>query len=112
MNAVLEEPDGSLWVGTVEEGLNLRRAGKQDFEHYTTAAPARLSHNSVSALASDGKGRIYVGTWGGGLGWMNGSNSPDKAFHPIVRKETRTVPSVCQCAALRPAERFAVDRYE
>ena len=84
VNAVLEEPDGSLWVGTVEEGLNLRRAGKQDFEHYTTAAPARLSHNSVSALASDGKGRIYVGTWGGGLGWMNGSNSPDKAFHPIL----------------------------
>ena len=84
VNAVLEEPDGSLWVGTVEEGLNLRRAGKQDFEHYTTAAPARLSHNSVSALASDGKGRIYVGTWGGGLGWMNGSNSPDKAFHPVL----------------------------
>lgn len=84
VNAILEEPDGALWVGTVEEGLNLRRAGKRDFEHYTTSAPAHLSHNSVSALASDGKGRVYVGTWGGGLGWVNGNNSSNKAFHPVL----------------------------
>lgn len=84
VNAILEEKDGSLWLGTVEAGLNLRRAGRQDFEHYTTAAPAHLSHNSVSALASDGKGRIYVGTWGGGLGWIDGKNLSNKAFHPIL----------------------------
>ena len=84
VNAILEEKDGSLWLGTVEAGLNLRRAGRQDFEHYTTDAPAHLSHNSVSALASDGKGHIYVGTWGGGLGWVNGNNPSDKAFHRIL----------------------------
>lgn len=84
VNAVLEEENGTLWIGTVEAGLNLRRAGQRRFEHYTTEAPAHLSHNSVSALASDGKGRIYVGTWGGGFGWVNGSNLADKTFHPIL----------------------------
>ena len=88
VNAILEEDDGTLWVGTVERGLNLRRPGKTGFEHYTVEPPARLSHNSVSALASDGEGRIYVGTWGGGLGWVSRSNLSDKTFHPIPLPET------------------------
>lgn len=83
VNAILEEDDGTLWVGTVERGLNLRRPGKTGFEHYTAEPPARLSHNSVSALASDGQTRMYVGTWGGGLGWVSRSNLSDKTFHPI-----------------------------
>lgn len=93
VNAILEEENGNLWIGTVEAGLNLRRAGEQRFEHYTTEPPARLSHNSVSALASDEEGRIYVGTWGGGFGWVNGSNLADKAFHPIV---SDAVPGLAQ----------------
>ncbi len=83
VNAVLEEEDGTLWVGTVEKGLNLRRKGKNSFEHYTTDPPSRMSHNSVSALASDGKDRLYVGTWGGGLGWISRSNLSDKTFHHL-----------------------------
>lgn len=87
VNAILEDENGSLWIGTVEAGLNLRRAGKQHFEHYTAESPSRLSHNSVSALASDGKGRIYVGTWGGGFGWVSGNNLSDKTFHPVLSSE-------------------------
>lgn len=84
VNAVLEDEDGALWVGTVEGGLNLRRPGQKGFEHYTTAAPAFLSHNSVSALAADSGSRIYVGTWGGGFGWINRKNLADKRFHHIL----------------------------
>ena len=87
INAILEEKDGSLWIGTIEKGLNLRPAGEKGFIHYTTDAPTRLSHNSVSALASDGNGRIYVGTWGGGFGWLNGKDLSDRAFHHIVSPE-------------------------
>ena len=66
VNAMYAEPDGTLWVGTVEGGLNRRAKGEKDFIHYTTANSA-LSHNSVSTLAADGQGRLWIGTWGGGL---------------------------------------------
>ena len=63
---MLVEPDGRLWVGTVEGGLNLREKGTADFVHYTTANSG-LSHNSVSALAADHHGKLWIGTWGGGV---------------------------------------------
>ena len=72
VNAMYVEPDGTLWVGTVEGGLNVRRKmedgrGKSpEFTHLTKENSA-LSHNSVSALVADDKGRLWTGTWGGGL---------------------------------------------
>ena len=56
VNALYVQPDGTLWVGTVEGGLNRKEKGRQDFEHFTTANTP-LSHNSVSALVSDQDGR-------------------------------------------------------
>ena len=79
VNAMYVEPDGTLWVGTVEGGLNVRgkmeegrgkteegRWKVEEFVHLTKENSA-LSHNSVSALVADGKGRLWTGTWGGGL---------------------------------------------
>ena len=66
VNAMYVEPDGRLWVGTVEGGLNLRERGSNDFIHFMTANSG-LSHNSVSALAADHHGRLWIGTWGGGV---------------------------------------------
>lgn len=78
VNAMYVEPDGTLWVGTVEGGLNrmegekesrregVRSEGEKGFRHFTKENSA-LSHNSVSALVADGKGRLWTGTWGGGL---------------------------------------------
>ena len=73
VNAMYVEPDGTLWVGTVEGGLNRmegekegRSEGEKGFRHFTKENSA-LSHNSVSALVADGKGRLWTGTWGGGL---------------------------------------------
>lgn len=64
VNAMRVEPDGTLWVGTVEGGLNRRVHG--GFEHWTTHN-SRLAHNSVSVLEGDGHGRLWIGTWGGGV---------------------------------------------
>ena len=66
VNAMYVEPDGRLWVGTVEGGLNLREKGTDGFIHYTTSNSG-LSHNSVSALTADNHGRLWIGTWGGGV---------------------------------------------
>ena len=76
VNAMYVEPDGRLWVGTVEGGLNLREKGSTDFIHFTTSNSG-LSHNSVSALAADHHGRLWVGTWGGGL-CVTDRKSPQK----------------------------------
>ena len=66
VNAVLQQPDGRLWVGTVEGGLSIREPGGRDFDHFTHEHGG-LSHNSVSALCLLPQERMAVGTWGGGI---------------------------------------------
>ena len=66
VNSLYVEPNGTLWVGTVEGGLNRKAVGSNDFEHWTMQNSS-LSHNSVSILEADGHGQLWIGTWGGGL---------------------------------------------
>ncbi len=66
VNAIYEDKDGNLWVGTVEGGLNYQQAEGGEFHHYTTRNSG-LCHNSVSAITADGNDRLWVGTWGGGI---------------------------------------------
>ena len=73
VNAMRVEPDGTLWVGTVEGGLNRRVQG--GFEHWTTHNSG-LAHNSVSVLEGDGHGRLWIGTWGGGVNTLTIDQSP------------------------------------
>lgn len=74
VNAVFEDGKGRIWVGNVERGLSVTESGSisdrnvagTEWKHLT-AENAGLSHNSVSAICSDSLGRMWVGTWGGGL---------------------------------------------
>ena len=70
VNAMYVAPDGTLWVGTVEGGLNALAPGSRNFIHYTTANSG-LPHNSVSTLAADNRGNLWIGTWGTGIAVMN-----------------------------------------
>ena len=81
VNAMYAEPDGTLWVGTVEGGLNRKVVGDDSFTHYTVSNSG-LSHNSVSALTADGQGRLWIGTWGGGICLLD-----MKSPQPISRLE-------------------------
>lgn len=76
VNAMYVEPDGTLWAGTVEGGLNRKTIDSQHFEHWTTQNSA-LSHNSVSVLEADAHGQLWIGTWGGGI---NRVSMKDKAL--------------------------------
>ena len=69
VNAMYVEPDGTLWAGTVEGGLN-RKDANGHFTHWTTAN-SPLSHNSVSVLTPDTHGHLWIGTWGGGVNVIN-----------------------------------------
>ena len=75
VNAMYVEPDGTLWVGTVEGGLNRRETGVRSqeagdcFDHWPLT-DIGLKHNTVSVLEPDAHGRLWIGTWGGGLNWI------------------------------------------
>lgn len=66
VNAIYEDPNGNLWVGTVEGGLNLKRKNQEGFIHYVSER-GEISHNSVSCITIDNKNRLWVGTWGLGI---------------------------------------------
>lgn len=70
VNAIYAEPNGTLWVGTVDGGLNRKAPGSNVFTHYTTANTG-LTHNSVSAFTADNKRHLWVGTWGGGVCFLD-----------------------------------------
>lgn len=85
VNAMYVEPDGTLWVGTVEGGLNRKEPGSGLFTHYT-AQNSGLSHNSVAALAADKKGGLWIGTWAQGVNYMP-LNRPGE-ITPLAMDET------------------------
>lgn len=70
VNAIEEDADGTVWLGIIEGGLARRQRGAQDFELFNIQNHG-LCHNSVSALALDNAGQLWVGTWGGGLDVVN-----------------------------------------
>lgn len=74
VNAMYVEPDGTLWAGTVEGGLNrLDVRGKREdvrgFDHWPLT-DIGLRHNTVSVLEPDAHGRLWIGSWGGGLNYI------------------------------------------
>ena len=87
VNAMYVEPNGTLWVGTVEGGLNRKPFGQHTFTHLTTTNSA-LSHNSVSALEADVERRLWIGTWGGGVNVVHLDN-PGEVRHLDFGEYTR-----------------------
>jgi signal transduction histidine kinase/DNA-binding response OmpR family regulator len=83
VNAVFEDAKGTLWVGTVEGGLNRKLKGSDAFTHYTSDAPTYLSHNSVSALTADENNRLWVGTWGNGITLLHIGHPKQRAIKYI-----------------------------
>ena len=61
--SVLPAPDGALWIGT--EGAGLYRLQNGDWMNFDSARG--ISNSYVWSLAADGAGKIWAGTWGGGL---------------------------------------------
>lgn len=82
VNAIFEDNNGTLWIGTVEGGLNRKAVDEHTFTHYSTQPPTRLTHNSVSCFTADNQDKLWVGTWGGGFGWIH-LKDENKIFHHI-----------------------------
>ncbi len=79
VNAICVDDEGTIWVGTVEGGLNRKALGQEAFTHITSAN-STLTHNSVSALTLDAHRQLWIGTWGGGVNYLSLDN-PGKIEH-------------------------------
>lgn len=61
--SLMSEPNGTLWLGSRTKGL---RIGRKWYSH-DAADKKSLSHNAVYAIVRDKRGRVWVGTLGGGI---------------------------------------------
>ncbi len=79
--ALLEEPDGTVWIGS-GHGLVRREPSWNRFKTYTRTLDdsTSISSNSVKALYHDSKGRLWVGTEGGGLCRFNHATETFDAY--------------------------------
>lgn len=80
INCITEDAQQRLWVGAVEGGLYLFKDTQTPPVHYTRSAPAFLPHLSVSCMALESAHKLWIGTWGGGLGWIDPDNP---VFHTV-----------------------------
>lgn len=75
VNALLGDSRGWLWVGGASGGLSCWRNGS--FTNYTAADG--LPENTITALAEDNDGRIWIGTPAGLVFWQDGQLAPLEA---------------------------------
>lgn len=72
INALAQAPNGDLWLGT-ENGLNKIDLHSGNVTRYMHADGDvnTLSKNTVLSVLADSQGRIWAGTWGGGLNLLD-----------------------------------------
>ena len=64
ITAIAQTPDGYLWLGTRE---GLARFDGVRFTIYTNENTPALTQSQILSLHADRDGRLWIGTWGGGL---------------------------------------------
>jgi ligand-binding sensor domain-containing protein/signal transduction histidine kinase len=67
--SLLEDRDGRLWVGTVDEGVDVLDAGRTRFRHHRPDKnnPESIADNGVECILQDAAGDFWFGTLAGGL---------------------------------------------
>ncbi|WP_232771353.1 ligand-binding sensor domain-containing diguanylate cyclase [Colwellia sp. 12G3] len=65
--SIIQDNQGLLWFGTAENGVMRYDGRKVTLFEFDSMSSNGLSHNGAGNLMLDRDGRIWVGTWGGGL---------------------------------------------
>ena len=67
LTALLETQDGTIWVGTAQEGIS--RWDGNTWRNYTMADG--LSSEAITVLAESPDGKLWAVTWGGGVNYYD-----------------------------------------
>lgn len=65
VNAIYEDRQGNLWVGTTGGGLSLFNRNSNTFTHYIEQPndPTSISNNAVTCMLEDSRGTLWIGTY-------------------------------------------------
>jgi ligand-binding sensor domain-containing protein/signal transduction histidine kinase len=73
INVLMHDSDGTLWIGTQEDGLKRRDPASGEFHSYRWDSLNRhgIGDNQITALYQDRTGTLWVGNWFAGLDWVD-----------------------------------------
>jgi len=82
---MLQETNGTIWVGTRSNGLFVLKpetandlSYKISSYHHQPQVPYSLNNNNIFSIFKDSKGRIWIGTYGGGLNLVKKSKGTNQ----------------------------------
>ena len=82
INAIEEDRQGGLWYGSNGSGLlHLTRNGQATLYRHSLSNPTSIPNDIIVDLLADSKGRLWIGSFLGGLSYFDGS-----AFHSFKGK--------------------------
>ncbi len=85
-----EDRESNIWVAT-DNGVMLFNPDAQVFSNYDLVRPGEsVSHDLVQAVAETNDGRIFVGTWRGGIYGYNKNLEPI-ALPPVLKARGRSL---------------------
>ena len=65
---MMYDRQGTLWIGTFYEGIQLYHSSYDIYRHYEVSdQQGNLTSSVIGAMAEDNQGRLWLGTEGGGL---------------------------------------------
>lgn len=81
VRTIHEDKNNYMWVGTYE-GLFLLDRGNKKVHNYrhNVAIPNSLSQNSVYDIMADARGDLWIGTWAGGINYLDKSSTIFSSF--------------------------------
>ena len=101
ITSIFEDKKGILWIGTTNGILNKFNKTTESFTHYDIAASSswfnisdervlnfpisfsRYHYSTITSIAEDANGELWIGTWGKGLIKFNPKTKQKKYFYSL-----------------------------
>ncbi len=84
--SLYEDRNGRFWIGTYNQGLNVRDEYGSKFDHYyvKTSVPSGLKSNNISSFVETTDQNFWIGTDGGGLNYWDRRTNTISNFQALT----------------------------
>ena len=83
-NDILEDRSGILWVAHTYYGIRKINLNNRPFLTYKDIVSDQFSHTDINSVYADSVGNIWIGTFGGGLYWIEQDTHEVQNYNPGV----------------------------